>query len=334
MNYRNFGKTNLKVSEISLGCSRLGKSVFGTFSEKESIYLLQQAQEMGVNLFDTAPTYCYGDSERLIGRAFRHQRDKVIIATKTGRKLSKLATYGKTIRAVSGIIQPFIAPLKRGLKKRSSAQFDFSEQWLEKSLHQSLKRLQTEYIDVFLLHSPSLEVLKQGAVFEVLEKFKKAGKIRHYGVSIDTFEQAQTALQYSIDAMQINFNLIQNAMGQRLFEVENINQKVGIMIKIPFMRGVLTPKAQASTGHYYSNEEEEAIMNKRQTLSFLSKNRTWPQLALQYIFNHQEVSTALCGTTSLKHLKEHLSYTKAPAFTEEELEKIKEIEAKYSPFPI
>lgn len=328
MNYRKLGNTDLKVSEIGMGCNKLGKSVFSYVSQKDSLRLLREALELGINTFDLAPTYSYGDSELLVGKAFKQQRKNIVLVTKAGRLSSSLAKYGKALRPLTHRMQKLFKPYKAKLKKKSVPRFDFSETWVKKSLKQSLKRLQTEYIDLFLLHNPSTEVLQKGEIFEVLEKCKKAGQIRHYGVSIDTLEEAMLSLQYPISALEITFNLLQQDMAHQLFAEKKAIENKGILIKTPFLRGMITSKKNLQT-EYFEDEKAHQITKKMEALTFLNDNRKWNHTALQFILHHPKVSTVLCGTTSSVHLQDNLQYSESPSFTTEEWNKIQKIQERF-----
>ncbi len=329
MQYRKFGNTDLEVSEIGFGGNKLGKSVFNNLSRKDSLRLLNQALDGGITTFDTAPTYNYGDSEKLIGEAFKLQRDKVVYITKAGRLTTSLAKYGKSIRSFTQPIQALLKPLKQKVKKASKPRFDFSTTSINQSLSKSLKRLQTDYIDLFVLHNPSLEVLQKGEVFEALEKLKQMGAIRYYGVSIDTFEEAMAALQYPISGVQISFNLMQQAMAHQLFEEKNAVQNIGIMVKTPLLRGLITSKKSLQK-EYFEAKKVEDIKAKFNEMAFLAAQRSWNHIALQFVLQYPQVSTALCGTTSITHLQDNLNYQNAAPFTSIEMTKVKQIQAKYN----
>lgn len=153
MHYRVLGKTGISISELGLGCSRLGKSFF-LDNRKASARILEEAFEKGINFFDTARNYGYGTSEEAIGRAFRHNRSKVIIASKGGYLPSTLGRYG---RLLTPFIMPFrclIQPLRKPLKGKTQKVGDYSPAYIKRALEESLKSLQTDYIDIYQLHSP------------------------------------------------------------------------------------------------------------------------------------------------------------------------------------
>ena len=166
MEYRKFGSTDLMVSEIGFGCNKLGNSIFAKTNFTDNSSLLNSAFHKGITLYDVAPTYSYGEAESILGKVFSSKRHEIVISTKVGRLPSSLARYGSTIRHLHPIISPLFSPFKSKLKKRSSPRFDFSSSHIIKSAEESLKRLQTDYIDIFFLHNPSLDVIQKGEVFK------------------------------------------------------------------------------------------------------------------------------------------------------------------------
>lgn len=328
MKYRHFGNTDLKVSEIGLGCNKLGNSLFDKSKEKDNIKLVHQAHELGINIFDLSPSYNYGDTEKMIGKAFKGNRQHVIYSTKVGRLPSSLAKYAKKMMPIAGVLRPFISPFKKSLKKASKSQFDFSENQINTSLQKSMLQLQTDYIDLFLLHNPCIDILQKGDVFEVLEKLKKEGHIRYYGVSIDTAEEAKLAMQYPVSALQIPFNIIQQETAFNIFSHINPQKNPGIMVKTPFLRGLLSSK-KLIREEYFTDKMVNQIKLKNAEFDFLTNNRNLNHIALQFVLQHSQVSTALCGTTSIHHLKDNIKHDSMPPFSQTELEKIKLIQEKY-----
>src|SRR5262245_23290155 len=156
MRYRRFGNTELRTSEIGFGCARIG-GVFQQTSRSETISLLHRALDQGVTFFDTADMYAQGESERLLGQAFRGQRDRVVIATKFGYTLP-------TQKQLVSRVKPLLRPLVRRLRLRPAhvharlrggvSQQDFSAAYIRRAVEGSLRRLQCDYIDVYQLHDP------------------------------------------------------------------------------------------------------------------------------------------------------------------------------------
>jgi aryl-alcohol dehydrogenase-like predicted oxidoreductase len=175
MKLREFGKTALRVSELGLGCARIG-GVFQSDS-KAFINLLSGACDAGINFFDTADMYSQGESEKLIGRALRSRRDQIIIASKAGYALPAQ-------RRLAAMLKPILRPAVQLLKirrdrlpsmSRGTITQDFSAAYLQRAVEGSLRRLRTDYLDLFQLHSPSLEVIERSVgradLFQASEVF-------------------------------------------------------------------------------------------------------------------------------------------------------------------
>ena len=267
MNDRPLGATGLKVSEIGLGCSSLGANVFQDDSAA-SRRVLERALEAGVTFFDTAATYGYGSSEALIGEVLKGRRDKVVIATKGGQLTTTLGHYGKMLLPVIRPLRPFIQALKGPLRRKAAHRCDFSVAHLTQALEASLERLQTDYIDLYQLHSPPREVLERGEVFEALDRWKSAGKIRCYGVSARTLDDGLFCLDHArVDALQVSFNLLEREAGDVLLPRARA-AGVGIVARVPFGRGLLTDAGRVATG-LRTDEAEIAALARTERLSCL-----------------------------------------------------------------
>lgn len=184
MLYRMLGNTGIEVSAIGFGCSRIA-SLTTRYSRREVVATLKAALDQGVSFFDTADVYGQGDSERLLGRVFHGSRDRVVLCTKAGLRLTapQLA-----IRLVKPLLNPWLWRVRRmaaagdDLRQRSERQC-FDPRWLRARLASSLRRLRTDYVDLFLLHNPPPHLGELDAVLALLEKLRVEGSIRAYGVS-------------------------------------------------------------------------------------------------------------------------------------------------------
>ena len=193
MKLRAFGSTGVDVSGLGLGCSRLG-SVLGA-DVKTAEVLLQTALDLGVSYFDTADIYGQGDSERLLGRTVAN-RPGAIICTKVGKR------YALSKRLLIPLKAPIAAFARRAngaaaVVSRSRSQqvpTCFEPAYLERALHQSLRRLGVDRLDGVMLHSPAVEVIRRGDALATLAEFKSAGKVGFIGVSVDDLDAAHAAI--------------------------------------------------------------------------------------------------------------------------------------------
>jgi aryl-alcohol dehydrogenase-like predicted oxidoreductase len=231
-----------------LGCSSIGNSIFNYNDEKEFIKLLNHAFENGINFFDTADSYAYGHSETLLGKAFSEKGSKVIISTKVGFLPSSLSSRTKSLIPFLGNTRKLISPFKMSLKRFSKKNQDFSPEHISSSVEKSLKRLNRDYIDLYLLHSPPAELIEKSAVFKILNDLKNEGKIRFFGVSARTIDDAVMCLHYpEISALQIEFNLLIQEAVWKLFPLL-MQKQIGIIARVPLARGLLTSYGKVKTG--------------------------------------------------------------------------------------
>ena len=218
MKYRNPSRINKNISVIGFGAWQLGNpEFFGPMEDDVAIQLVHRALEEGVNLFDTAPGYGSGNSERLLGLALKDHRNTVFINTKFGHTAD-----GRT---------------------------DFSVDALDESIQASLSRLQTDYLDGLILHNPGRELLDgDQAIYQKLKEYKQQGIVRHFGVSIDSLEELDIVLHHNnVDIIELMFNIIHQSPKALFAEVEK--QGILLMIKVPLDSGWLSGKYTANTVH-------------------------------------------------------------------------------------
>ena len=198
-------RSGLVASSIGLGCSRLGSTLSGcTGAAAER--LLRHALDSGVCLFDTANIYGQGESEQLIGSALRGRRDEAILVTKAGQRFKATQRVAALAKAPLRILAQQIPSLRRAIASRRAGALprDFSPAHLRSSVEGSLRRLATDRIDLFLLHSPDAETILRGEAFPALDDMVKAGKLRAWGISVDDAAAAEAALAVrSVAIMQI-----------------------------------------------------------------------------------------------------------------------------------
>lgn len=188
------GQTNITTSALALGCARLG-SALTPLSKRDCVALIEAAFDLGVRHFDTASIYGQGDSERFIGEALAKKRSEVCLASKAGQLLSAkqqlLAHFKTPIRWVAarrGALRGAVADQRaRGVPRC------FEPDYIEQSLQNSLRRLRTDHLDIFYLHSPSVAVLDDAALWERLERLRARGLFRALGVSGDEVDVAERA---------------------------------------------------------------------------------------------------------------------------------------------
>ncbi len=314
MQYRELGRTGFKVSALSFGAWAIG-GTWGPVTESESLSALQRAVEKGVNFFDTADVYGDGISERLLAKLRKQTGEGIIIATKAGRRLN-----------------PHTAP---GYNRANLTAF----------VERSLKNLEVEALDLVQLHCPPSEVYYTPEVFEIMDDLVKAGKIRHYGVSVEKVEEALKAIEFpNVKTVQIIFNMFRHRPTELLFEQVK-KRNVGILARVPLASGMLTGKMKPDSAfdaddHRAFNRNGEAF-DRGETFSGVPYNiglqavdalkaicpadMSLVQFALRWILMFDAVTCAIPGAKRPAQADENFSAADFPALSDETMAKVRDI---------
>jgi aryl-alcohol dehydrogenase-like predicted oxidoreductase len=302
MEYRPLGRTGMKVSAVSFGAWAIG-GTWGPVDDEESMRALHAAIDAGTNFVDTADVYGDGRSERLVARLRRERRGETIhVATKAGRRLPKQTPEGYSRENLGA--------------------------WVERSL----KNLGMEAVDLLQLHCPHPEVYDRPEVFGILDEMVKAGKIRHYGVSVETVDEAHRALRHPrVETVQIIFNMLRLKPAEELF-AQAWNRHVGILARVPLASGLLTGKLTkastfASDDHRSFNRNGEAF-DRGETFSgvpydvgleaverlrpLVPEGSTMSQLALKWTLMFEAVSCAIPGAKTPKQARDNAAAADLP----------------------
>ncbi len=331
MKYRILGKTDLKVSEIGFGCQSIGGGLYYK-NNSEALKVLNEAYDKGVNFFDTSDHYSLGESEKLIGKAFKNKRDKIIIGTKAGTLYSHRAVAALKLRPLLKPFRKYMQPLKIPfhLMRANQKRKDFSKSYLVAAVENSLKRLQTDYIDLFQLHKPSKEILEKGEFIETLEMLKQQGKIRYYGISCAENEDALICFNYpEISSVQITVNLLDNKCVEDILSIAK-EKRIGVIARNPRAQGHLTAEFNDIMAETYAKDYKEFEIKKEKAKKFkvlVNNKRTLAQAAIQYALSYEEVSTAIPRSVNSKQLMENLGTLNAPPLSDSEFLKINAIQA-------
>lgn len=279
MNYKVLGDTGLRVSELAFGGVEIGlpyglsvSEDHKLMSEQEAIHLLHQSLDAGVNFYDTARLY--GRSEEIMGKAFADKREQIIYASK--------CTH---FRRTDGTL-----PSKKEFRPL-----------IEQSLSESLAALQTDYIDVFMLHYADLEILEIDEIYQTFEDLQKSGAIRHPGISIYEPSETKRALEIGFwKAIQLPFNLLDQR--QSAYFEEAKGKGVGIFVRSVLMRGLLTDKA--FNLHPALRSVQDHIHLYKQLFNIDIKSLA--QLATKFVATYDEISSVLVGIDKTEYLQEAL----------------------------
>jgi aryl-alcohol dehydrogenase-like predicted oxidoreductase len=288
MRYRPLGHSGLTVSEIGfgtwgLGGTRKGAVAYGPTDDAESLRALRRAFERGVTFYDTADLYGFGHSEGLLGQAFAPVRSEVVLATKAGF--------------------------------RDAQTQDFSPAHLERSLAASLRRLRTDFADVFLLHSPPLDELHgDRPCLRWLAELKPRGLARAIGLSVRSPEDGIVALnECDVDCLEVNFNLAdQRARANGLLAMCE-DRGVGVIVRTPlcfgFLTGAYAEGAFASGDHRNRwSEAQRARWHDAHALFWGDSSVSSPiELALRFCLSYPGVSTTIPGMLTCEHVEENVS---------------------------
>ena len=283
MNYRKLQKTDLEISEISFGCMSLDLS--GKNNEK----ILQNAFDQGINYFDTADLYDKGANEELVGKTLRPIRNQVIIATKVGNEW---------------------------LPDGSTWRWNASKSYISQAVDKSLKRLQTDYIDIYQLHGGTMEDNHE-EIIEAFEELKTLGKIRHYGLSsIRPNVIKSLSEQSNMVSDMLQYSLLDRRPEENVLDVLHSNN-VGVMARGALAKGLLADKPAKS----YLNHSEEQVNHLQNSLKQLSnEHRNQAQTAVKFVLQHPSVTTAVVGFRTLEQLQGIINLSSCPDLSKEEMQ--------------
>lgn len=318
MKQRTFGRTGKTVSEIGFGAWAIG-GAWGDVSKDDAKAALHASLDAGTTFIDTADVYGDGRSEQLIAEVLKERGgDKPYVATKLGRRLS-----------------PHVA---EGYNKQNMTAF----------VERSLTNLQTDCLDLVQLHCPPPAVYYQQEVFGYLDDLVTAGKIRHYGVSVEKVEEALKAIEYpNVQSVQIIYNIFRQRPAS-LFFAEAKKRQVGVIARVPLASGLLTGKMNAGTAfaaddHRAFNRNGEAF-DKGETFSgvpydvalevveeirrLVPEQQSMAEFALRWILMEDAVSTVIPGARNAQQAQSNSRASDAPALSEETMAALRDIYAK------
>jgi aryl-alcohol dehydrogenase-like predicted oxidoreductase len=308
MQYRKLGKTNFKVSEVSLGAWQIGGS-WGDVPDKDAERVVRAAIDNGINFIDTADVYGDGRSERFIAKVLSEAKEQVFVATKAGRRLQPHTVDGYNRTNLTAFVE------------------------------RSLKNLRRETLDLVQLHCPPTEAYYRPEVFAVLDELKQAGKILHYGVSVEKVEEALKAIEYpGVATVQIIFNIFRQRPKELFFPLAQ-KHDVGILVRLPLSSGLLSGKitrdtAFAADDHRNYNRRGEQF-DRGETFSgvdfdvafdaveeirrVLPDGVSMANFALRWILDHEAVSCVIPGARNEEQVVQNVGASALPTSTPEQM---------------
>lgn len=319
MQYRDFGRTGWKVSEISFGAWAIG-SAWGPVDDAESMAAMHAAVDLGCNLIDTADVYGDGHSERLCAQLRRERPgEDILIITKAGRRLNPHVADGYNAANLTAFIE------------------------------RSLQNLETDCLDLVQLHCPPTDVYYRPEVFEAMDNLVRAGKIRYYGVSVEKVEEALKAIEYpNVQSVQIIYNMFRHRPGELFFQ-EAKRRRVGILARVPLASGLLSGKMTRATtfsaddhrqfnrygeafdrGETFSGVDYESGLQAAEELKALvPAGATLAQLALRWVLMADAVSCAIPGAKRPDQVADNMAAAELPPLSEVQMLRVREIYGKY-----
>ncbi|MGC8765025.1 MAG: aldo/keto reductase [Brevinematia bacterium] len=319
MKYRILGKTNFKISEVSLGTWQVGGKWGTKFDDKNAEAIINRAIEKGVNFIDTADVYSDGLSEKAVARVVKASGKRIYIATKCGRRLSPHVASG------------------------------YNAENLTKFVEDSLRNMNLDTIDLIQLHCPPTEVYYRPEVFELFDKLKQQGKILNLGVSVEKVEEALKAIEYpNVTTVQIIFNMFRQRPAELFFK-EAKKKNIGVIVRVPLASGLLSGKFTRDTkfenGDHRKGNRNGEWFDKGETFSGVDYEKgleaveelkkVFPQepslavWAIKWVLMFKEVSTVIPGASRPEQVDSNVSASDLRSLTAKEMRKVKEIYEKY-----
>lgn len=293
MHYRKLGNTGITVSEIGFGGWAIGGPAeasgtplgWGPTSDEESLSAIRRARELGVTFFDTADSYGFGRSESLLGIVLSRQRQDVVIATKVG-----------------------VARDEEGRLRK-----DFSRTHISHAVDGSLKRLRTDYIDLYQLHNPTTADLRRDDIHEAMDRLQERGKIRYWGISVNTPEEGLEVVSNGWGyALQVLYNVLNQAPAEQLFPLAK-EKGYGIVARVPLASGLLSGKYRADTVFPVNDVRQNFLTQKRldevlrrvdEAKSIIGGTaRSLAEGALRFVLANDAISTTIPGMRNVRQVE-------------------------------
>jgi aryl-alcohol dehydrogenase-like predicted oxidoreductase len=320
MKYRRLGKTDFRISEVSLGTWQVGGKWGEPFDNKLADQIINTAIDHGVNFIDTADVYSEGLSEKAVARVVKSRPEEVFIATKCGRRT-----------------QPHTADA-------------YSPEKLVGFVEDSLKNMGLETLDLVQFHCPPSEVYEQDAYFETFDRLREQGKIRNLGVSVEKVEEAQKAISYdNVHSVQIIFNMFRLKPAEAFFR-QAAEKDVGIIVRVPLASGLLTGKfsrdSQFEKGDHRNFNRNGEAFDKGETFSgidyeqglaavdeikqlFDDREAALAEIALRWVLMFKEVSTVIAGASRPEQAQQNVAASDLAELNSTEMQKVQDIYDRY-----
>ncbi len=326
MKYRTLQGTDCRISEIGFGVWTVGTKMWGVADDDyvTGVNLLRKAFDLGINFFDTADVYGDGKGETLLAQAFAGRRDRIVIATKFGYDFYQ---------------HPGVQP---GQRERPQ---DWSPEFVQTACERSLRRLNTDFIDLYQLHNPRIEAIRDDRLFGKLEQLRSDGKIRALGVALGPaiaprqVDEAIAAIQERGAHVQIIYNILEQMIGEQVFPVAN-RHNASVFTRVPHSSGLLEGRYTASTTFNKDDHRSFRVKDDRNrqawlvdglrkvdALAFLTQGtgRTIGQAAIKFILAEPSAGSVLPNIYTEEQLTEFAQASDTSDFTSAELQRVGEL---------
>lgn len=293
MKRRKLGTSDLFVSEIGLGCMSLGTN----YPKAQAV--VEAALEEGINYFDTADLYDFGENEKIVGQALKNVREQVVIATKAGNR------WGDT---------------------KESWTWDPSKAYIKEAVKQSLKRLNTDYIDLYQLHGGTIEDNIDETI-EAFEELKDEGYIKYYGISsIRPNVIREYAQKSNIVSVMMQYSMLDRRPEEEALPLL-LDKNISVVSRGPVAKGMLSDsmleKANSKGYLDYSYQELEEVLPLLKEK--LASTRSLAEIAIQYNLAHPAVASVVAGASTPEQIKENARASSSASLSAEEIQLIKSI---------
>ena len=314
MKYRTFPNTDVRASEVGFGMWTTSTGWWGEKTDDETVRLLHEALDLGVTLYDASDAYGNGRSEEQLAKAFAKRRGEVVYATKFGYDISKQSE-------------------RRGQMELPQ---DVSPAFIRKACDDSLKRLGTDYIDVYQLHNAKMAHIKDDAMWETLEALKREGKIRMYGLALGPaigflYEGIDAIVERNVPMLQIIWNILEQFPGdEQIKAAYDAKADTGFMVRVPHASGMLeghyTEETTFDQNDHRRHRPRSWLINgikKVEQLRFLeTPNRTLGQAAIQWLLAEPRAINILPNIYDAEQLREFATASESPPLTKDEMAEI------------
>ncbi|HEX6557926.1 MAG TPA: aldo/keto reductase [Longimicrobiales bacterium] len=313
MEYRDLGRTGWKISAISFGAWAIGGDAWGRTDDAVSMQSLHRAIDLGVNFIDTADVYGDGHSERLVAQLRKERSESIMVATKAGRRLNPHVASGYNRANLTAFVE------------------------------RSLRNLQTESLDLLQLHCPPPAVYDLPETFGILDDLVQHGKLRYYGVSVESVDEAVRAIAYpSVQSVQIIFNMFRLKPAEQFFPLAR-ERRVGILARVPLASGMLSGKLRRDTqfaqadhrnfnrhgeafdqGETFSGVDYETGLQAVEELrALVPPGRTMAELALRWILMFPEVTAAIPGAKNPQQTEDNVRAAELSPLPESTMQRVR-----------